>query len=241
MRLRQIAVAGLLLVALYGLASAQAGGQRHLFTYGIGARALALGGACVGDPRDPTALFWNPGGLDYLERKSVTTFYANLVWGASLQSVGFVLPTRNVGTLGFGYARIGIGGAPGRSAHNEPEGTFGFQQEEFLVSYGKQIFSWLSVGVTGKLERQELAGFTASSLGGDAGLLCALPFDNFLLRDLRFGVSVCNLISPHLRLTRAEGEVAAGVERLPAMVRAGLARVIRTAGNGSAVVVHFDV
>lgn len=228
-------------MAMYGLASAQAGGQRHLFTYGIGARALALGGACVGDPRDPTALFWNPGGLDHLERKSVTTFYANLVWGASLQSVGFVLPTRNLGTLGFGFARIGIGGAPGRSAHNEPEGTFGFQQEEFLVSYGKQIFSWLSVGVTGKLERQELAGFTASSLGGDAGLLCTLPFDNFLLRDLRFGVSVCNLISPHLRLTRAEGEVAAGAERLPAMVRAGLARVVRTTGNGSGVVVHFDV
>lgn len=228
-------------LAFASLAFGQEGGRRHLFTYGIGARALGLGGACMGDSRDPTVLFWNPGAVDVLERKSLTTFYTNLVWGASLQAVGFVLPTRTMGTVGLGYARIGIGGAPARSTHNEPEGTFGFLQEEFLVSYGKQLFSWLSVGVTGKLERQELASFTASALGGDAGLLYTPSFNSVLLRDLRFGLAVCNLPSPRLRLTRGEGEVVAGAERLPTTLRAGLARTIRTAGDGSAMVLHLDL
>lgn len=238
---RRMIAAALLVAASCGLVRGQMGGQRHLFTYGIGARALGLGGACVADPRDPTALFWNPSALDLLERKSVVTFYANLPWGASLQALGLVLPTRNVGTVGFGYARIGIGGVPARSTHNEPEGTFGFEQQEILVAYAKQLLPWLSMGVTGKLERQELAGFAASALGADAGLVYVSRFDNLLLRDLRVGVSVCNLVGPRLRLAGAEGEVVAAPERLPATVRAGLARAFRTAGDGSALAVYLDI
>ncbi|MDZ7261849.1 MAG: hypothetical protein ONB05_07065, partial [candidate division KSB1 bacterium] len=51
---------------------AQYGGTQSIFSLGVGARALGLGSACVALPQDPTTIYWNPAGLDFLEQKGIT-------------------------------------------------------------------------------------------------------------------------------------------------------------------------
>ncbi|RME01091.1 MAG: hypothetical protein D6814_02220, partial [Calditrichaeota bacterium] len=60
---------------------AQAGGLESPFALGVGARAIGLGNAYVAFPTDATAIYWNPGGLDQLERKNLVLFYTQLLGG----------------------------------------------------------------------------------------------------------------------------------------------------------------
>ena len=46
------------------------------FTLGVGARALALGGAVVAGPFDGTAGYWNPAGMNRLNGRYVTAMHA---------------------------------------------------------------------------------------------------------------------------------------------------------------------
>ena len=90
--------------------SAQEGGTTNIFTKGVGARQMGLGGAVVAYPTDPTTIFWNPAGLEYLPQKSFSIFYASFLEGTSYNFVGYVHPTLNIGTFGVGVSRIATGG-----------------------------------------------------------------------------------------------------------------------------------
>jgi hypothetical protein len=54
-------------------------GTQGIFRFGAGARAQGLGSAVVAMPLDASTIFWNPGGLDYLERRNVVMYYSPLI------------------------------------------------------------------------------------------------------------------------------------------------------------------
>ncbi len=221
---------------------AQHGGVRHLFSYGVGARALSLGGAGVADPRDPSAIVWNPGGLDFIQEKSVTAFYANMVTGTgtSLDFVGYVHPTSGLGTFGFGIIRIGSGDAEIRGLHNEPGGSFSFDQQEFIVSYAKQVLPLLSVGANVKLEREQMAGFSDTALGADIGVLYKPQFSSVFLRDISLGLSVSNIVRPGILLRKANEPITPSRESMPYTVRLGFAKPIPLGAYGNVAMLYCD-
>lgn len=179
------------------------GGVNSLFSAaGVGSRALALGSAYVAAANDPTVVFWNPAGLDFLEKKSASFYYSSLVAGSSYNYLGFVYPSVSVGSFGFGWIRIGVDGVTERDEAGVPGNVSSFSQQQFLFSYGKQIFQNFSAGLSIKIERFNFSDFnlTDTGFGGDLGLLYRPDFDNGLLRDLSVGLNVQNLFRPRTRL-----------------------------------------
>jgi long-subunit fatty acid transport protein len=103
--------------------------QEHVFFWGeelgVGARAMALGGAYVGVADDYSAMYWNPAGIGQMRRmelnmgfshntiKNTATFLNTDVEGndtvSRLNSLGFIFPIptyRGSLVLGFGFNKV---------------------------------------------------------------------------------------------------------------------------------------
>jgi len=227
------------------------GGTQSPFVLGAGARALALGGAYVAMPRDPSAVYWNPAGLELLQRKSATFFYTNLPLGTSYNFIGFVYPTLSFGTIGFGAIHIGTGDIKLTNINNQPLGTENYGQSEFIFSYAKELpMEWthLTVGASIKLEVQNFfpglsapqGGFdpgeaekqSDNGVGIDLGFMYRPEWSGFL-EGLSIGVNFQNIYRPELRVGNES-------EPLPAIFRIGVAKPISLREGQDQVTLYAD-
>ncbi len=87
----------------------QGGTESNLSILGYGARAMGMGKAFTALADDPTAVYWNPAGLEFINQQSLTLFHTTLWEGTNYDFLGYAHPTLNFGTFGFGIARIGVG------------------------------------------------------------------------------------------------------------------------------------
>lgn len=212
------------------------GGTKGLFM-GASARAYALGNAYVALSNDVSGIFFNPAGLDYAEKKSVSFFYTNLLEGASYNFFGVLYPTISIGSFGFAWARLGAGGdIVFRDPNGTPGETFDMSQNQFLFSYGKQLRSNFSVGLTVKLHtiNFDLQTLSDSGFGADLGVLYRPEFDSGILRDLAFGMNIQNIITPSSRLVDKSEDLS------PLNFKLGLAKPFRFGEDRSAVTFLFD-
>ncbi|MGH7450088.1 MAG: PorV/PorQ family protein [bacterium] len=194
-------------------------GTVDVFRFGVGARAQGLGSAVVAMPLDASTIFWNPGGLDYLEHRSVMMFYSPLMLLADTKYhfIGAAYPFLDFGTVGAGWLHYDVSAFDLReegSGRKYGEGTAG--EDMFLLSYAKQIPWGLSLGGSFKVQRQQLAGFTARGFGIDLGLLYRPEFGEGVLQNLTFGMSMLNALQPRL-----------GPDARPYIIRGGVAKSMR--------------
>lgn len=149
-----LAVAGVLSFLVSALAAGNpesAGDAAHLFRYGVGARARALGGAYVALADDVTALFWNPAGL--VQTSSIRlggtheSRYGGLV---VLDSVGLAITNQRWGT-GFLWC------------HSDLYSTY--QGAIAVASHA------LAVGITAKVYQFAVHPQVARGVGLDVGVL----------------------------------------------------------------------
>lgn len=173
------------------------GGVNNIFN-GAGARQLALGGAVIAYPQDPTTIFWNPAGMEYLPQKSFSLFYASYLADAAYNFIGYVHPTLNIGTFGIGISRIGVGDIDRTEFTSEVLGKFSSDQNEFYLSYAKIIKNLFSFGLNFKLARQVIDNMSDVGFGVDLSVLYLPEFDNFLTRGLCLGVTIQNAYTPRL-------------------------------------------
>jgi tetratricopeptide (TPR) repeat protein len=186
---------------------------------------MALGGAVVAYPTDPTTVYWNPAGLEVLSRKSLSVFYASFLEGTSYQYVGFAYPTLYIGSFGIGVARIATGGIIRRDQTFQNLGEFGYDQSEIFFSYAKTVWNQWIVGGSFKLERQSIDRYSDIGFGVDVGVLYTFLSDNVFLENLRVGAIVQNAYSPRLNT----GETT---DYVPHRIRVGIAKPLYF-GDGS--------
>ena len=211
------------------------GGVQGELQVGPGARALALGSAAfVALPGDASSIYWNPGGLDQLSRGSVTLFHTNLLGGATYNYLGIVQPTLTTGTFGIGIIRVGIDGVDARDESNNSQGTLDYSHLQLLFAYSKQLPFNLSLGFNFKISRQALGKQTASGIGADFGMLYAPDFDSEFLQNLKFGLTIQNILEPELRLGTTS-------DKLPYSIRFGAVKPFLIGGDGDAVNLLFGV
>jgi hypothetical protein len=93
-------VTGLLAGSAYAQDGKYAG---EFLNIGVGARALAMGGAFIGVANDGTAAYWNPAGMGALNKKEVTAMYcpANILESVAADTLG-------VAQLGASYSFYGL-------------------------------------------------------------------------------------------------------------------------------------
>lgn len=182
---------------------------------GVGAKAVAMGGAFTAVADDPSTIYYNPAGTFFLPRRQVLAGYHNYV--LDIQS-GFLAHTRPIidklgggafiDYLNFGdFTRTDINGIPSGE----------FSGGDFLIGVNASMLvnPGLAVGLNVKYMHESADGYGADAVAADIGILYRLP-DSLTT----VGLSAYNL-----------GGVVSGFtdhkDKLPLGVRAGAAHSLR--------------
>jgi hypothetical protein len=213
---------GALLIPPGGTALAQNGGTQEVFKLGVGARAIGLGSAVVAMPLDASTVYWNPGGLDYLERRSVLMFYTPLVTFAEVKYyfIGAAYPVLDLGTFGAGWLHWDVSDIPNRDISGDLNGIANAGEDAFLVAFAKQVRYGISLGASAKLRRLQILDNTARGFSGDIGLVYRPEFGEGIWQNFSMGFSVQNLVPLRWKLNQ-------DTETIPSMLRGGIAKSLR--------------
>ncbi|NTV51489.1 MAG: hypothetical protein HGA76_00545 [Candidatus Firestonebacteria bacterium] len=169
-------------------------GTESPFELGLGARALALGKAFTAIADDATTVYWNPGGLGLLNQKEAAACHVFLNEGTLYDTLAYVHPVYEVGTVGLAGLHIQTGGIERRDDHDYLQGTFDYQQSEGLIALGRELFPGFGAGLTFKVEQQILDTYQATGYGMDLGFLYS-PHKTFSV-----GLMLQNAMPPQMQL-----------------------------------------
>ena len=180
------------------------------FSLGVGARALAMGGATIAGPFDASAAYWNPAGLNYVSRHNIIAMHAETF--GSLLNHDFVAYARHRGdsrfmirSYGFYFYYLGGGGikitdidpVTGRPyvVREESHGDF-----LFAGSLSGRIRDRFDVGVTVRIIYRDLGTISGYGLTADVGALYQ-PYD-----FVQLGLMVTDLTSGFIRYSGGHTE-----------------------------------
>ncbi|TSA49103.1 hypothetical protein D4R47_04390 [archaeon] len=170
---RVIVLSLALLMVISAVALADGVGAFSAFKSGVGARALAMGGAFVAVADDATAVCWNPAGLAQLNDTRITGMSTDLFgMGITHQFVGATTTFANIG-IGLGWERAALTGQ-GAAADGTPGNLFNWNESAIVGTLATNI---MDIGLAGANVKYYMASGvdnTASGFGFDLGLLVKL-------------------------------------------------------------------
>jgi len=150
----------------------QRGGYAGSFLrLGLGARAMALGGAFVGLTNDGYAGFYNPAGLPNLTEREATLSYRSLSLDRSFTYVGFSVPLPPSAGLAVGWIHAGVDGIDGRDFAGNHTKFFDDSQNGFIFGFGLRPHDRVSIGIGGTILRENLLDITSTGFGFNLGVL----------------------------------------------------------------------
>ncbi len=202
------------------LATAQEAGGGYAESYllrNVGGRQVAMGGAYTAIANDPMAIFYNPGGLGFLEAIPTVSVSQTILgfnrtqstaaWSQSFEAL------KDFG-FGFGVNNFTTGEFVARDKRGNPIGDFTDWQIS-LAAGAAYRYEFVSVGASIKYLSNALMG--SGGVGGNGlGLDLGAKFN---VMDLfSFGLSVQNVTGMMFWNSQSDE-----VELLPYTVRAGLA------------------
>ncbi|MDE2489244.1 MAG: PorV/PorQ family protein [Elusimicrobia bacterium] len=183
---RSAALAAALLLTAAGASalSLTAGGPgtsgADFLTVGVGARALAMGGAfsAVDSGADANAPNWNPAALGLVKAANATASYNSLFVDENQGYLGYAAPVRSGGAWSAGVNYLSVSNIPRRAGDTEnPDSTFTNQNYAAGFSYARPFTDALSVGGTLKYVREEIDSLKENAMALDFGLLARTPVD----------------------------------------------------------------
>lgn len=225
---RVIVVSLALIMVLSAVAFADGIGAFSAFKNGIGARALAMGGAFVAVCNDATAMVWNPAGLAQLDDTRLAGMSTDL-YGLDIthQFVGVTTSFANLG-IGLGWERasiagqlVEIGGGLG--------GAFTWVESAIIGSLATNVLDVAMVGANVKYYMGDSGvGDSATGFGFDLGLLVSLG-DMFVI-----GVNAIDLGGSTIEWDGGATDIVSG------LYKAGLAMKLADEKFVLAADVDFD-
>ncbi len=200
-------------------------GAAAFLEIGVGARAMAMGGAYAAVANDPTALYWNPAGIAWVNTVQCELMHNEWLVDTYHDFAGVVIPVPFLrSTIGISYNSLGYGEEPVRTVER-PEGTgevFTGRDVALAVSYGIALTDRFSFGISGKYINQRIWSESGSAVAMDVGV-----FYNTMLKGLRLGASVSNFGSKielrgrHLRTIVDPDEGVENFDRVPVNYKVG--------------------
>jgi hypothetical protein len=218
----------ILLMAVSAATLADGLGAFSAFKNGIGARALAMGGAFVAVCDDATAMVWNPAGLAQLDDTRLAGMSTDLYGlGITHQFVGATTSFANLG-IGLGWERASIDGQS-VEAGGGLGGSFTWVENAIIGSLATNVMDVAMVGANVKYYMADSGlGDGASGFGFDLGLLVSLG-DMFVI-----GVNAMDLAGSTIEWDSATTDVING------LYKAGLAMKLADDKFVLAADVDFD-
>lgn len=136
---------------------------------GVGARALAMGGAFTAVADDATAQYWNPAGLTKIENIEATFMYtSNMSVDRQFNYVGYA-HWLGVGGLGIGWINAGMFDMPVTIDPDTQRGTDDTAENAIMLSYGMEAGSIMLGGTVKVLHQTVMGADSESGFGLDLG------------------------------------------------------------------------
>ena len=204
--MKRVIVARMALLLVLSVATMADGiGAFSAFRNGVGARALAMGGAFVAVADDATAVCWNPAGLAQLGDTRLAGMSTDLYGlGITHQYVGAVTSFANLG-IGLGWERAAIDGqvVDGTGGLGS---SFTWTEQTIVGSLATNVMDIAMAGANVKYYMADSGlGDSASGFGFDLGLLVSLG-DMFVI-----GVNAKDLAGSSLEWDGGATDVISGV------------------------------
>ncbi|MCK4577499.1 MAG: PorV/PorQ family protein [Candidatus Marinimicrobia bacterium] len=156
---------------------------------GIGARAMALGGAIVAGVDDIYSLYWNPAGITQLSQATMATVYTQWFADVTHQYIGVAVPAGRSSVVGLHAIFVNMDPMEVTTI-KDPHGTGEYYDASDLalgMTYAARMTDLFAVGVTGKFIQQSIYNESASTFAFDVGTQLAIPY-----RGIRLGMHFSN-------------------------------------------------
>lgn len=152
--------------------AAQDGGDSGAFLrLGMGTRALGLGGAFTAVADNGTAVYWNPAGIAWVQRRWADVMYRRMPLDRRQFMAVYTQELKPGGGIGLAWVNVGVDGIDGRDLNGQPTGTLTDSENAIFFSFSPQFSQKVSAGLSMKFLYNRLAGQTAKGFGGDLGVL----------------------------------------------------------------------
>lgn len=172
-------------------------------------RSAAMGSGLTGASGGITSIYFNPAGLVLTEGDIISSTHCEWFQGMRFENLALSHNMKNKGALGVGVKGFYTGGMERRTVDSpEPEGTFGAYFIDFGLTYSKQFFYFLPVGLSLRGIYERIDDQTALGTCLDIGFLYRTAIEG-----LQFGLSLKNL-GPEMKFKDEEF-------KLPGLIRFG--------------------
>ena len=155
---------------------------------GVGARAMALGGAYATATADPEAAAWNPAGLWGINKRTASLSFNRYLVDSQAGFISTTLPTpKRVWSISANYVTYGtMQRTDGEGANL---GSFSAADMAAYLSLAQPIWrDWLTLGASIKAIYSNIDEFSSDAYALDLGLLIRGP-----LQGMHLGASLSNL------------------------------------------------
>lgn len=184
-----ILVSLLFFVATFGAITKTGTTAAKFLSFGVGPRAIAMGGAFTAVANDATAMYWNPAGIALLDRNQVVFSQTNWFVDINVNYIGVVIPAGELGNFGVNVTALSMDDMDVTTV-NSPEGTgerFSAGDYAFGFSYARQLYENFTIGINLKYIREDISNSSAQGFGIDIGTLFNTPF-----YGIKFSSSISN-------------------------------------------------
>ena len=154
------------------------GYAQDFFDYGIGARYLGMGSAGRTIATDATAGYWNSALLPKVSGINISCMSTTLMGLTQYNQYGVSCPLSYTDVIGLNYFSTNVDGLEvhGKTlpTTSTPASYFSAGNTAVMLSYGKQLFENLNIGITGKYAQRTVYGSQDSVTALDIGFLSEL-------------------------------------------------------------------
>jgi hypothetical protein len=216
---------------------------------GVGARALAMGGAFVAMANDVTAGYWNPAGLSRIDYPEFILMHDSEFGSLVNNDYGAVaIPVGTSTSLGLSIIRVGVDDiADTRNAGVDANGNITHDPTQFTrvdpgrvtyfnaadwalyFTYSHRQTETFSYGANIKLIRRDLAEYSAMGIGFDIGFWYR-PYEN-----LAFGANLQDITTTLVAWNTGRNDL------ISPTVKVGSAYFIDLLGGRIAPAADFDI
>ena len=186
---------------------------------GAGARAMGMGGAYAALANDPTALYYNPAGIVWLDKVQIEFMHNEWLVDTNYDFVGATMPLPFWnGSLGLSFLTLDYGSQPVRTVER-PEGTgqtYSARDYAAALTFATALTQQFSFGLSVKYINQQVWNESGGTAALDLGI-----FYNTGISGLKLGMSMTNfggdirLSGRDLRSTLDPDEQNIGIDRIP--------------------------
>ncbi|HEY5038885.1 MAG TPA: PorV/PorQ family protein [bacterium] len=149
-----------------------------ILSVGLGARAVGMGDSFTAIADDLSAIHYNSAGLAQITDPQLSLMHNSYLDGGFYETLGFVLPCHDAGTLGLGINYLNYGSIENRDSTGTLLGSYTPFDISARGAFGFRMDNNTYLGISSEWMRQEIAGVVHTGISWDIGFLTK-PFDRF--------------------------------------------------------------